>query len=668
MKKKWSVMACLGMLLILSACRRSGLETETTSSQSETETWESTEDVESTETEAETQICPMGPVYKEWESLSETDRIYKAGEIDENVNYFDSIQAMEDRVLITYMKYAGMNETGNEMWDYTMRTYSPTEDILSEGITLTTYDASFVQDPVMGDGFFYLLTPTGEYEVYSWDLKLLETIPLPGLNGYQALADGKNNCIYYIDLEGMLHILDGYGTAHQEQTVTFPFLEPELAGIFDDGNILIINGVDADSYQFFRYYYDAGTLLMAGFDAGRREGIYEAEGWHNMQVLGDITRILFQKNSESPLYQVIQYGETLYLPTSSFALEENLVFYGLQDENEMNMALVDLSTGNKIAEAQMTLNGEYLDLTGAYLSSLDLFVFSGYEAGDGYCGLYLWDLQDSYIQPEAQMKPLEEGSEEKFEGSEALMAHVEALEDKYGVDLHIGTECIRDYPDYDVQVVTDEALIEQALIQLDEAFSNYPDHFMEQLAFGDIEEMTVYLAGALTPANTQSISDAAAFVTESDHEMMMVLNIYYEDILESTICHETSHWIDRKLAYITTMEGNGSLEEGVWNSFNPAGFSYDFSYVDGPAYFSDIYTRMDPATEENGVYFIDAYSKTFPTEDRARIMEYAICDPQGVQYSHILDKLAYYAACIRGYFNTEGWPEVTTWELLLQGS
>jgi hypothetical protein len=66
-------------------------------------------------------------------------------------------------------------------------------------------------------------------------------------------------------------------------------------------------------------------------------------------------------------------------------------------------------------------------------------------------------------------------------------------------------------------------------------------------------------------------------------------------------------------------------------------------------------------------YFITEYALTYPTEDRATLMEAAMSlytwdfEPG----SGTRQKLQYYADCIRDCFDTSGWPERTLWEQVL---
>ena len=67
---------------------------------------------------------------------------------------------------------------------------------------------------------------------------------------------------------------------------------------------------------------------------------------------------------------------------------------------------------------------------------------------------------------------------------------------------------------------------------------------------------------------------------------------------------------------------------------------------------------------------MDTYSRTFPTEDRARVLENAMAGWDWYfrdgQHAPLREKLTYYAACIRDAFDTTGWPDVTLWEKPLQ--
>lgn len=130
-----------------------------------------------------------------------------------------------------------------------------------------------------------------------------------------------------------------------------------------------------------------------------------------------------------------------------------------------------------------------------------------------------------------------------------------------------------------------------------------------------------------------------------------------EDADTQTYYHEISHMIDGYLEWDATQRDDALFSESGWIAHNPEWFTgYTFSYSE------------EAEILENG-YFVDGYATIKPTEDRARVMEYAMAeygfytfeDAPGLQ-----GKLQYYCSCIRDAFDTTGWPDELLWEQYLE--
>lgn len=71
---------------------------------------------------------------------------------------------------------------------------------------------------------------------------------------------------------------------------------------------------------------------------------------------------------------------------------------------------------------------------------------------------------------------------------------------------------------------------------------------------------------------------------------------------------------------------------------------------------------------DEGVYFVDGYSRTFASEDRARIMEFFMTRDDDAQelikLPAIKKKLQHMSSAVRSVFDTSGWENVR-WERLL---
>jgi len=103
--------------------------------------------------------------------------------------------------------------------------------------------------------------------------------------------------------------------------------------------------------------------------------------------------------------------------------------------------------------------------------------------------------------------------------------------------------------------------------------SLYPDTYFTQLKGSYYRNIVLCLTGALHPLDAASnISNAGAFATESNGTMQLAFDLY-DDLSPDTVVHELTHAADYRFA------GEGLLSEDEWNSMNPKGFSYYYSYI-----------------------------------------------------------------------------------------
>ena len=246
----------------------------------------------------------------------------------------------------------------------------------------------------------------------------------------------------------------------------------------------------------------------------------------------------------------------------------------------------------------------------------------------------------------------------------SLTEKAERLENRYGIRILIGDNIPAEFADYTAQTCTDSAFIDGSLSVLENVLSLYPDTYFTQLKGGYYRDIAFYLTGALYPLDaSSSISNAGAFATESNGTMQLAFDLN-DDLSPDTVIHELTHAADYRFA------GEGLLNEDEWNSMNPNGFSYYYSYINekGESYEtagSPDNTAVSgcPADE---VWFIDPYSKTYPMEDRARLMEtllsgrtpYSGC----FRGQHVQEKLSWYFRFLRETLDDGSWPSRTSWE------
>lgn len=235
-----------------------------------------------------------------------------------------------------------------------------------------------------------------------------------------------------------------------------------------------------------------------------------------------------------------------------------------------------------------------------------------------------------------------------------LYVRAREISQRFGVDIRIAEQCRMEYGSYSGVMMTNEAMIETALQVLEETMEQLPAGLFDQLCYGNVGPLQIELMDTLIPYG-DSIN-AAAFVQENYDHNLMVIDLGY--LTPELFYHELTHVIDHRLTFDATLRQDALFSEAAWLELQPEGFDYAYSYTSMSDWTSDFY--------DTG-YFVSTYSMTYPTEDRATMMEDAVSFYSSVGDSPALyRKLDYYARCIRDCFDTEGWPDVLPWEAVLE--
>lgn len=317
------------------------------------------------------------------------------------------------------------------------------------------------------------------------------------------------------------------------------------------------------------------------------------------------------------------------------------------------------------------------------ITSAAFYLYSAYECGDsvilvGFDGerdiVLLW--QPEELSQQYGYTAL--AGSDLTSRNEALARRIS---DSYSVDVNYGSDGVRYFDSYAVVAETDEKLINSALTTIDGFFAKFPAGFFSELfnRTALYDGISVYLTGAIVPnlSESQSISDAAAFVTVEGTQQLMVVDITLTAGLEANIAHEFMHIIENAV-YGIMWNGEDWTDIDAfcrWDILNPDDFSYYYSYTDeygttlgydavkynGAMYYDGC------GTDINSIYFVDGYSMTYPSEDRARIFEnIAVCSPDNLpayfRGTGMQLKAAYLCACIREAFDCITDDTVLFWE------
>ena len=291
------------------------------------------------------------------------------------------------------------------------------------------------------------------------------------------------------------------------------------------------------------------------------------------------------------------------------------------------------------------------------------FVWSGYWEGyfftdflDGVCRLMFWDVSADTDGEDLELTPLGAAQQPEYVLESQLYHRAAELSERFGVEIRIAEQCCLDYTHYDSYAMMDPVFIRSGLDMLENVLSKYPAGFFTQLCDDSVESIRIELVGALmTKDGVEDRRDSAGgFAQNKGSYYLIALDGYL--LQEGTIYHEVSHIIDKRLEWDARRRDGALYSEEAWLALQPEGFQYAMSYVE----------PLDSPTDPD--YFVSDYSTTFPTEDRAELMESVM---QDYNWDYELSsgrhaKMQYYADCIRDGFDTQGWPETTAWERYLK--
>ena len=349
--------------------------------------------------------------------------------------------------------------------------------------------------------------------------------------------------------------------------------------------------------------------------------------------------------SESGNYAVSPYGEDGVFAALHGINSPETVGYG---SGMMYFKLYDdVSERTELCAADLFCGSLYRCGTDADFDSV-------YKAcaGDGFAvfyahgtGIVLWTPFES----EAVELDYDLTSEELIK--DELVKLCTALSDEYGINIYYGNEGNDFISDsYLSKTSRDTFKILSAVRKVSETLKDYPDGMVREIYSSNVTGVDLYLSGGLYSITDSGISTAVGLTYTYNNRRVIVADIDYSvNELRYTMFHELMHIIDDKLQSVENLSGRRYLSG--WTDFLPKGADYYYSYHDNKGYevTDSKYTLSE--LNEDKIYFVDAYSKTFPTEDRARVFEYLMrgCDGEGdtIYGEHLLNKARFLCVALR---------------------
>lgn len=200
-------------------------------------------------------------------------------------------------------------------------------------------------------------------------------------------------------------------------------------------------------------------------------------------------------------------------------------------------------------------------------------------------------------------------------------------------------------------VCTDEDAILEAEAECLRAFGLLPGVVWER-AERFAGPYAIVLCGSISVQNARTPDSPRACLADCGGMTLIFIDCESGFVFRSLV-HELCHLMDRALDGAAKADPSHWSEEG-WAKLNPEGFAYYGAYLDADGRpcadaLSPAFT-FEEAPEE--AYFISRYAKTFPTEDRATLVEaYLRLGPDSLimRSPHLSDKISYYIEAVRYY-------------------
>ena len=237
---------------------------------------------------------------------------------------------------------------------------------------------------------------------------------------------------------------------------------------------------------------------------------------------------------------------------------------------------------------------------------------------------------------------------------QAFYDRAAAISQRFDVEIRIAEQCALEYFEYESNMLTDPAIVTESLDIIEQVLSLYPEGFFSQLLYENVRTIRVEIVDGLNakegivthPTSAGGVSEKA-----SDHYKIVLNGV---GMSARIVYHEFSHLIDSRLEWDARLRPEALFSEDTWLTLQPEGFYFPYSYVDKPE-------ELEQFAYSG--YFSRHYGMTFPTEDRATLMEFVMQFKEALKDNPGMEKkMQYYAACIRDCFDTTGWPEKTAWE------
>lgn len=426
------------------------------------------------------------------------------------------------------------------------------------------------------------------------------------------------------------------------------YSQQAVTGLHADGTVLQCQVIDGGQLRTLLLSTENGVQLSAMDEAMTLST--EGSRYYASFPTGSVQALLFGSGEASP--QALTPAD---LTASCVFLEipNAAITYFHPDSGELQLDYYDLSSGQR----RSTLTLETAQSPTAIEDTIDGRIYLLIYDDVQDCHTILrWDVRRDLQDSVKYTGTYYTASAPDYSGLARCRDYAARIGSQYGIEVLVWEDATAVQPwDYDFETEYLVPVLQQELEQLEHRLAQYPVSVLEDTA-SHFTSLKICIVRQLTGTAESGSLDTATglqFFDGTDAYVVLAAGEYAEHALY----HELFHVMETHIF-------NESIAFDQWNALNPSGFEYDYDYQANAQRDAGVYLRGENKA------FIDTYSMSFPKEDRARIMEYAMLPGnQELFRSEILqNKLLTLCQGIREAYGLKKSEEVFVWEQYLEKS
>lgn len=469
-------------------------------------------------------------------------------------------------------------------------------------------------------------------------LKEVSRIAAPdGLVGSPVLSSDKN--VLYYCTANALRAWD-LRTGIRRMIKEFSYARQSVSGLHLNDTVVQCSVQDGTQSRTLLISVKDGRL--AAEHDGQLSLVTQGNQYYASFLSGTVQTLVFEDTSQSPKMLMPDglFEQWYYLPAL-----HGVVTSQKATDGTVEISYFDLSSGRMTA--CLSLDGQTIPVSATCDSRwVYLLLYNEQNPGTTICR---WDI--------TTQTPSDQIYTSAYSADSVALAQcrqtAKELGEKYGIEILIGQDAVAVQPwDYDLEAETQAPILQRELDLLDQRLEQYPTGMLSATA-SDFSSLKICIVRRLTGTAESGSLDSANglhFLNDGDAYVALAAGKYAEQALY----HELFHVMETHIL-------NHSTAFDQWEALNPAGFTYDNDFAKNEQRDHKTYlTGEDRA-------FVDTYAMSFPAEDRARTMEYAMLPGKAETFQSptMQAKLMKICEAIREAYNLESEDSIFPWEQYL---